>query len=160
MALMHLIVGIDPGVTVGYAVLDLHGNLVEVGSERELGLDALVERIRKLGKVVAVGSDKAKVPWLVGAFATKTGAKVVKPEFDMWVSEKKDSTARFKLVNEHEMDALASALFAFKKLQPLFNRVEKLLKRKGGAELADEVKDIVLKKEISVDKAVAVILQG
>jgi len=57
-----LIAGIDPGTTVGYAFLDINGKPIKTGSSRELTFDTLIAKTTKLGRVVVVGTDKAKAP--------------------------------------------------------------------------------------------------
>ena len=108
-----LIVGIDPGITVGYAVLGIDGNLIGLGSSKALDLNSLISEIIKFGRVVLVGTDKFKTPSLVHAFATKLGAEVVNPKEDLKVEEKKESVSDLKHANEHEGDALAAALLAY-----------------------------------------------
>jgi len=148
-----LIAGIDPGTTVGYAFLDLDGKPVLVGSSKELSLDDVVEKARKIGKPIIIGCDKGKTPSFVEKFCAKFNAKLVGPSEDMLVIEKKRTVASHKTKNNHEMDALASALFAFKKSKSLFSRVDKYLAAKNRPELASKIKEIVLKHEISIYSA-------
>ena len=44
-----LIVGIDPGTTVAYAILDLNGTVIKTLSKKELDLSSLITEIIKLG---------------------------------------------------------------------------------------------------------------
>ena len=37
-----LIVGIDPGITAGYAVLDINGKIIKVRSSKQLDLNSLI----------------------------------------------------------------------------------------------------------------------
>ena len=88
-----IIVGIDPGTTIGYAildmsetrsvsehaqehlVLDMNKNLITTGSSKQLDLNSLLSTITLYGKVIAIGTDKKKTPSLIEKFAAKTGAK-------------------------------------------------------------------------------------
>ena len=90
-----LIVGIDPGTTTGYAVLDIDGKLLHLNSSKQLDLNQLISQTINLGKAVLVGTDKAKVPNLVGTFATKLGAKIVNPDEDLKVEEKRRMAENF-----------------------------------------------------------------
>ena len=91
-----LIVGIDPGTTTAYALLDLNGNLLDVNSSKNYDLGTLIKVIAEKGLPLIVGCDKKNVPWFVQDFATKTGAKVISPEEDLKVAEKKDIARLFK----------------------------------------------------------------
>ena len=51
-----LIVGIDPGVTVGYALLDINGNVIKLYSSKELDLDKLIS------KIIEIMKEKEKLP--------------------------------------------------------------------------------------------------
>src|SRR3989338_9246374 len=119
-----LIVGIDPGTTTAYAVLDIEGNLMHLNSSKQLDLKLLISDIIKLGKVVLVGTDKANVPRLVEAFATKVGARIVSPKEDLKVNEKRDMTHNLNFNDEHQGDALASALFACKSTKALLDKID------------------------------------
>src|SRR3989338_1965903 len=66
-----LIVGIDPGITTAYAVLDIEGKLIKTSSSKEFGLNQIISETTELGKVVLVGTDKSKIPNLVHLFAAK-----------------------------------------------------------------------------------------
>ncbi|HLD60112.1 MAG TPA: DUF460 domain-containing protein [Candidatus Bilamarchaeaceae archaeon] len=50
-------VGIDAGTKVGYAALDLNGNLVKAGSEKEVGESRIVEKIREIGIPSLLATD-------------------------------------------------------------------------------------------------------
>ena len=145
-----IIVGVDPGTTLGYAILDINGNILNVGSSRVLDLNSLISLVILYGRVVVVGADKNKVSHLVLDFASKFNAKVIKPKIDMSIDKKRELTAGFKLENDHERDALAGALFAYKKTRNLFVKVDRRLEKKDKDYLADDVKEQILKKNLSV----------
>jgi len=44
-----LIIGIDPGTTTGYALLNLKGNIIEIDSSKEYDLATLITKITKQG---------------------------------------------------------------------------------------------------------------
>src|SRR3989338_6732880 len=119
-----LIVGIDPGTTTGYAVLDIEGNLICLKSSKQLDLNQLISQTISIGKVVLVGTDKAKAPNLVETFATKLGAKVIIPQEDLKVDEKRKSINKFSFDDEHQGDALASALFAYREMKSLLDKID------------------------------------
>ena len=126
-----LIVGVDPGTTLGYAVLDTDGNLIKTKSSKELSLNSLISEVIGLGNVIVVGTDKAKVPSLVDLFSVKTGGRLIKPRGDLKVSEKKKLIFGYKVKDEHQADALASALFAYKGIMSLLKRINVFVKGWG-----------------------------
>ncbi len=109
-----LIVGIDPGTTVGYAMLDVEGRLLVTDSAKEISIGDLISKVIEKGKPILVGCDKKKTPQFVDKFKTKVGAKVVSPKEDMKYKEKRNMTKLFPFKNKHQMDAIASALYAWK----------------------------------------------
>jgi len=154
---MKLIAGIDPGTTVGWALLDLTGKVVAFGSQKELDLDALVSVLTKHGRVMLVGSDKAKLPSFVQDSATKLGAKVVCPLQDLRVEEKREMTKAVEWKSSHEMDALASAFVAFRKVHPLLRKIHSFLEREKRLGLFEDVVEVVLKEEVSIHAALVVL---
>src|SRR3989344_5117596 len=122
-------VGLDPGSTIGYAVLDLDGNVISIDSFKGSFADT-IRAVTKYGKVLAVGTDVKKVPKFVEKFASKVGAKVIAPNYDLLYYEKLKKTKEYmkknkiKLSDRHQMDALASALVAYKHFMVLFNKID------------------------------------
>lgn len=154
---MKLIAGVDPGTTVGWALLDLTGKVVASGSQKELDLDALIALFTKHGRVILVGSDKAKLPSFVQDSATKLGAEVVCPAQDLRVEEKREMTEAIAWNSSHEMDALASAFVAFRKVQPLLRKIHSFLDREKKLSMFEDVAEIVLKEEISIHAALVIL---
>jgi len=79
-----IIVGIDPGTTLGYAILDVKGNIIETYSSKQHDLGKLIKKVTDKGKVIAVGCDKKNVPSLVEKFSKKVGAKIIKCNHDLF----------------------------------------------------------------------------
>ena len=152
-----LVVGIDPGTTTGYAILDLRGNLVSLKSSKNLGLNNLLEEILKEGKAVSVGTDKAKIPSLVNLFSAKTGAKIIYPKEDLRVEEKRHLTKEFKANDGHQNDALAASLFAYNRIKDVLARIDKYTRENGRLIIKEKVADLVLTKDVSIRDAVEII---
>ncbi len=148
-----LVVGIDPGITAGYAVLSINGEVIKVKSSKQLDINSLISEIHSLGRVLLVGVDKMNSPSLVDRFATKLGAKLVSPKTDMKVMEKNLLTRGLKFSNDHERDSLASALFAFREYAPLLKKIDKFVKTHGKEELADKITSLVVLKGIAIQEA-------
>ena len=134
-----MIVGVDAGLNVAWAVLDLSGNLLGLGSKKGLGR-GIIGEVKKYGEPLIISTDVSKPPKLVKELATSFGARLSLPKEDMRVKEKETLTKGFVFGNRHERDALASALRAFKEIEGLVRRV----KKRGGDE---EVVRKILKGE-------------
>ncbi len=152
-----LIAGIDPGTTTGYAVLDIEGNIIDLNSSKQLDLKKLISKTLDFGKVVLVGTDKAKVPGLVEAFATKLGARIISPQEDIKVHEKRKMTDNFNFRDEHQGDALASALFAYKEMKALLDKIDFFVEDAKKHGIKDRIKEIVITKKMSIKNAVSII---
>ena len=152
-----LIAGIDPGITTAYAVLDIEGNLIHLNSSKQLDLNQIISQAINFGKVVLVGTDKAKVPGLVEAFAAKLGARIVNPEEDLKVDEKRSMTSNFDFSDEHQGDALASALFAYKETKALLSKIDFFAKENKKQNIRNKIKELVIGKRISIKSAVSII---
>ncbi len=153
-----LIAGIDPGTTIGYALLDLDGRTVQVKSSKNMNMSSLILDIIREGKVVVIGTDKSKTPKFVEKVASKIGARVVKPEEDLKVEEKRELTRTYEFSNEHEKDALASAVYAFKRVRKLLAKADVYLRKHGKEDIDEELKEIILKdNRVNIHEAVAMI---
>jgi len=151
-----MIIGIDPGTTVAWAALDLEGRPLLVSSQRNGSASNLIAALSKKGRALIVGTDKAKCPSLVQEVATKLGGVVVTPPQDLKVEEKREMV-RVQTANAHERDALASAQFAFKKMQPLLGRIRSGVERTGKQALFEDVAEIVIKEGVSIHAALAIL---
>ena len=147
-----LIVGIDPGTTVGYAFLDITGKLVAAGSGKDIALPALIEAARMRGKPLVVGTDKRQVPHLISAFAAKFGARVVAPPEDIAVAAKREMAASAPLQNAHERDALAAARFAYACFERLFTKITYHL-REFDAGTVQRVSELCVKEDMNISLA-------
>src|SRR3989338_8398450 len=152
-----LIVCIDPGTTTAYAALDLSGNVISIKSAKNLGINALLTEATQLGKIVVIGTDKAKIPSLVEDFSAKTGARIIYPKEDLKVEEKKSMVKEFKTENEHQYDALASSLFAFKRIKPVLERIDAFVKENKKENIKDNIINLVLTKEVSIRESIDII---
>ncbi|MBN2488422.1 MAG: DUF460 domain-containing protein [Methanosarcinaceae archaeon] len=142
------IVGIDPGTTVGIAILSLEGDLLFLKSFRGMSHDDVVRTIAEYGKPVIVATDVTPTPAAVEKIRRRFNAVIGTPGSQM-LSEEKISLARpFGYANDHERDALAAALYSFKSYKNIFSRIEK--KAPGNADL-DRIKMYVIRGETIED---------
>jgi len=142
-----LIIGIDPGTTLGYSVLDINGNIIEVNSSKLFDFNSLVTRLTRFGKVAIVGTDKKKAPSLVGRLKRKLGAKLITPSEDLKVKEKSKLVLGCSVRNTHERDALSSAIFSYKQLKTLFDRVDSFLDSCNKKKYSNRIKELLLMKD-------------
>ncbi|MBI4149179.1 DUF460 domain-containing protein [Candidatus Woesearchaeota archaeon] len=151
-----LIAGIDPGTTVGYALLDITGRLVAAGSGKTLALPALIEAARMQGKPLIVGTDKRQVPGMVSAFAAKFGARIVSPPEDIAVAEKQAIAAGIAVRNAHERDALAAALYAYRHFEKLLTKIIYHL-REFDAGTVQRVSELCVKEGMNIALALDIV---
>ena len=152
-----LIVGIDPGMTTAYAVLDIEGRFIKAYSSKQLELNSIISDIIGIGKAILVGTDKSKVPGLVEDFAIKVGARVISPNEDLKVEEKRKMSSDFEFENDHESDAIASALFAYRAAKPLLDKIDIFARDSKKQHIRNLIKEIVIAKRISIRNAAGII---
>ncbi len=151
-----IIVGIDPGTTLGYAILDLYGNLIKVASSKNFPINSLVNEVIRYGKVTVVGTDVRPTPKFVIEFAAKNGSKIIPPDESLKVVEKRRLVSQLNTTvkNRHELDALASALFAYKKINLLFIKIDKALEKENRLNYSEEAKELALKTNMSISSII------
>ena len=119
--------GLDPGTTAAYALLDLSGNVVALRSGKHLPLDVIIRETVSYGRVLIIGTDKKNIPSFVDTMRVKLGARVIAPHEDLLVQEKRNLSRGFPYKNNHEMDACAAAHYAFMHITPILKTVEEIL---------------------------------
>ena len=143
-----LITGIDPGTTLGYAILDDKGEFLSSGSGKNITLSELINNIIYFGRPLLVGCDKNPAPSFNEKLAVKLGAKLFYPKQDLLVKEKKELINKYNAkLNIHEQDALASAVFAFEKHKRFLGKIERFLKKDNKQDLEEDVKLIMMRNE-------------
>lgn len=152
-----LIIGIDPGTTVGYAAIDFEGGVVKIHSEKNLDLNSLISELISLGKPLIIASDKEYNPDFVYRLAVKLGARVVSPDYDLKVDEKRGIVKGIKTNNQHEVDALASAFFALKKIGSLLKKINIFVEHYKKEDIKQQLIEFVVGKGLSIRDAVEVI---
>ena len=142
-----MVVGIDPGTTLGYAILDLEGNLVKIDSSKLIELKSLINIVVNDGNCILVGTDKKRAPFIVDTFSTKIGARLIYPEEDLLIKEKKELTKNYYYGDDHQRDALASALFALKKITPLLRKIDDFVQKNDKEKYEIKLKELMIKRE-------------
>lgn len=133
----YLIVGIDPGTTIGIAVLDLNGELIKVQSSRQMTMADVIELIWSLGKPIIVASDVVPMPFTVEKIRRAFQAVPFTPRTDIPVETKYELAGAFGYGNDHERDALTAAIEAYRFWKHKFSGI---LKRVPAGVDLDEVR--------------------
>ncbi|MBE0515773.1 MAG: DUF460 domain-containing protein [Methanophagales archaeon] len=140
----YTIVGIDPGTTIGVAIIDLNGTPVEVFSSKNYSIADTITRIISRGKPLIVASDVTPTPSMVkkigGLFSSFVHELYGSLSTDEKIALTKGEGYEYK--NVHERDALAACISAFKRYKKKFSQVQK--KTPPGVTV-EEVKALVVK---------------
>jgi predicted RNase H-like nuclease (RuvC/YqgF family) len=147
----YIIVGLDPGTTTGIAALNLQGDLIDLISSRAMSSSDVIEWIAARGRPLVVATDVFPTPGAVEKVKRSFNAVLYSPGSDVPAEEKISLAKEFGYKNDHERDALAAAVSAFKKYKNKFLQVEK----KVPAEIdPDEAKALVV-RGYSIENAIA-----
>ncbi len=159
-----LIVGIDPGTTVGVAILDFEGDLIKIYSKKHFSLNSIVKFITSFGSVVVIATDVHKIPASISKLSAEVGAVIFNPEKNIYTSEKIRLTKKYvesrdiKIKNAHERAALIAALLAYYFYQNKINQTKKKLREKN---LTEEQEATVFEKVVkgtSIEKTIKAVL--
>ncbi len=148
----YTIVGIDPGTTLGLAMVDLDGNPVEIFSSKNCSFSDAVSRIISCGTPLVVASDVSPTPSMVKRISKVFSSHLHELNESLSVEDKIALTKdeRYSYRNVHERDALAACLYAFKHYRKKFAQIRK--KTPPGVDV-DEVKALVI-KGVSISAAI------
>ncbi len=147
----YIIAGIDPGTTTGIAALNLRGELVDLVSARAMSPPDVIEWLAARGKTLVVAADVFPTPGAVEKVKRSFSAVLSSPGSDMPSEEKIALAREYGYRNDHERDALAAAVGAYKRFKNKFQQVEK----KCPPDLdPEEVKALVV-RGLSIDQAIS-----
>jgi predicted RNase H-like nuclease (RuvC/YqgF family) len=125
-----VILGVDPGTTIGIAVLDFTGKPLLVASGKVPDREQVVGEVLRFGKPVIIAVDTSKPPEFAKKLASKLGAILYTPEYDLTVEEKQKLSSEYSVLytidipDSHARDALAGAIKAYRSFKPLIEEVE------------------------------------
>jgi predicted RNase H-like nuclease (RuvC/YqgF family) len=125
-----VILGVDPGTTIGIAVLDFTGKPLLVASGKVPDREQVVGEVLRFGKPVIIAVDTSKPPEFAKKLASKLGAILYTPEYDLTVEEKQKLSSEYSTLytidipDSHARDALAGAIKAYRSFKPLIEEVE------------------------------------
>ena len=148
----YIIVGIDPGTTIGVAIIDLKGKPIEVFSSKNYSCSDVIERIISRGNPLIVASDVTPTPSTVKRISRIFSSPVHELDESLSTEEKIALTKGrgYKYNNVHERDALAACVNAFRRYKKKFSQVHR--KTPPGVDV-EEVKAMVI-KGVSISDAI------
>ncbi len=156
-----IIVGYDPGTTSAVAVIDTKKNILLLKSKRNMRKKEVVDSITRLGKPLIVAGDRYPLPKAVEKLASSLGCKPYQLGESLSNREKYRLVSAYieKIKNDHEKDALASALKAHEEYTKLFKRIDRVLSYLSLSEYYDRVLEmVVLKKAENITDAINIVL--
>ncbi len=131
---MDLIVGFDPGKTFGLVLIDVYGKIRLIYSDKNKGINFIIRKIIEYGKPLCIAYDKKILNRSVQEISRKLKIFIIFPKEDLKKEKKKKiiksflKNKRVEIKNKHEFDALASAIFGYKKLRKYLKDTENISK--------------------------------
>ncbi len=120
----HIIVGVDPGTTVGLSFIDLEGNILKIFSKRSFSISDVKEEIRKYGYPLIFASDVNPPSGFIEKLSTSFDSILYIPSLSIPVKEKNELSKGHEVTNAHERDALSASLKAYQYYKNKFNHIK------------------------------------
>lgn len=145
----RLFCGIDPGRTVGAAILRLDGRVVKTYSKRGIQIGELIGQIYKHGRPILIATDVSEVPYYIERIRKKCKARKWYPSKDIPTSEKWEIIREMgaDVSNTHERDALVAAFRAWENWREKFNKIDKITSYLPLPVDKGEIKELVVNDE-------------
>ncbi|MEM0005942.1 MAG: DUF460 domain-containing protein, partial [Ignisphaera sp.] len=147
-----VIVGIDPGIEVGIAIVDLSLKNIFLISSRDLDKVNIINKVYSIGTPIAIATDKNPPPETVRKISSLVGIPLYIPSQSLSTEEKerlidwlKKKGIEINLRTSHERDALAAALKFYKSFERKFIELERRIDELGLEVDIDELKLLLLK---------------
>jgi predicted RNase H-like nuclease (RuvC/YqgF family) len=139
--LKSIIVGFDAGLNSAIAVLSTEGEILFIETFRGYNKGEIIKEILKRGRPILIATDKKETPKAVKDLARTFGCRVLRPKRDLSREEKEEIVREYKnkIEDVHQLDALASAFFAYRKIKKKIDLVERYLEERELKEYKDEV---------------------
>ena len=118
----YIIVGLDAGIHVGYAILDLSGNLISSGTLKGASSEKVIEVISKVGVPVLVASDTSPPSHFVTKVSARLNVKLFFPNQSMSKIEKKE--IGHSIDDPHIRDSYSAAIKAYRKYQNRLRQID------------------------------------
>jgi len=131
----YLIVGIDPGIQTGIAIIDLDGNVLHLSSVQNVDRGDIIALINKFGTPLIIATDTNPPTHGAKKLASVLNAELYYPKSSLSIKEKEKIANEYakkgvRVSDSHQRDALAAAhkaLIAIKdKLEKIDSYLDKL----------------------------------
>ncbi|KUK18190.1 MAG: Uncharacterized protein XD54_0578 [Thermococcus sibiricus] len=141
-----VIVGLDPGITVGIAALDLNGQVLMTYSERNMAISDVIKFISEIGHPIIISTDVNPAPGLVEKIARSFKALLFVPRESLKVEEKNELLRNLGVTveDDHQRDALTAAYKAYLRLKPKLDHVDAKLRELEIEGKGEEIKALVI----------------
>jgi len=159
--LRSVIVGFDAGLNSAVAILSTEGELLKLSSFRGYNRGLIISEILKVGRPILISTDKKETPKAVKDLARSFGCRILRPKRDLSREEKEEIIKEHKdrIKDDHQLDALASALFAYRKIKRKIELIEGYLKERDLIEYKDHVLFYLFKiKGINIEQIISKLL--
>jgi predicted RNase H-like nuclease (RuvC/YqgF family) len=120
----YVIVGIDPGIKTGFAIIDLSGNLLGGGCQKEASDEGIIKAISGFGIPVLIASDTRPASSFVEKIAARLNVRVSSPSQSMTRIEKRGIGR--SIDDPHMRDAYAAAVKAYRKHQNRLRQIDRM----------------------------------
>jgi predicted RNase H-like nuclease (RuvC/YqgF family) len=147
-----VIVGIDPGIETGVAIVDLSLKQCYTFSSREFDKLSIINKVYAIGTPVLIATDKNPSPDTVKKIASILGLQLYVPQRSLTVKDKEELInwalkrgIAIEIKTTHERDALAAALRAYKAFEKKLIEVERKIAELGLDVDIDDIKLQILK---------------
>ena len=138
----YIIAGIDPGATVGIAILDLSGR--KLASESSAGgISEAVKIIERHGTPSLICCDVASAPEMAQKVASYFSCRLYSPQQNIREEDKREIARGTALSNNHERDAYAAAVFGFRAHANKLRQIDALSELGSGEK--EKIKHLLLK---------------
>ncbi len=142
-----IMVGIDPGMSIGIAVMDLYGRILGLETMRRASRSEVIETLAQYGRPVLITTDVSPPPKNVVKIAQAFGARLMALNEHMKIEDKIRIVREFEerqgisVSTSHERDALAPLIKVYQRMKVLFEKAEGHLREmEGGAGLVDRTR--------------------
>ena len=128
----------DAGIKTGYALIDLSGNLVSSGTEKEANDERIVKLISEVGIPSIIASDTCPPSSFVQKVAARFNTKLFHPKKSLTQEEKR--IIGKNISDPHIRDAYAAAIKAFRRYADRLRQIDRMENVNR-----DELKHMVIK---------------
>jgi hypothetical protein len=127
-----LIIGFDPGITVGISCLDFNGNILFLKESKDEKFTKIISDITRIGKPIIITTDKIKAPKNVLKLKSLFNAKLILPNKEDLEKEKdelitnllKENKLKKKIKSNHIRDSLYSAYKYYLQIKDKYEKIE------------------------------------